>query len=195
MRHKQIARVYDHFVEQGRHYLLIEQIRGRTLRQIVFEEGPQSEEKVLSYSIQIAEILDYLHNQELPIIHRDLTPDNLIVNEYGKLFLIDFGSANEFTGTATGTLVGKHAYMSPEQVRGKATPASDIYSFGQTICYCLSACDPKPLMSSSLPQAETTLSKKLNRVIQKCTELEEAKRFTLSELRESLLDYTKQEGS
>jgi tRNA A-37 threonylcarbamoyl transferase component Bud32 len=188
LRHRQIARVYDHFVEEGRNYLLVEYIKGRTLRQLVFDEGPQAEHIVLSYAIQLAQILEYLHGQEVPIIHRDLTPDNLIVGEYGKLFLIDFGSANEFTGAATGTLVGKHAYMSPEQVRGKTTPLSDIYSFGQTIYYGLTAAEPKPLMSSKLPRAQTKLGVRLNQVIQQCTELEAEKRVTLPALINSLID-------
>ncbi len=189
LQHEQIARVYDHFIEDNRNYLLIEYIQGQTLRQIVHEEGQQSEEKVLSYAIQIAEILQYLHNQNIPIIHRDLTPDNLILSPRGKLFLIDFGSANEFVGNATGTLVGKHAYMAPEQIRGKAAPASDIYSFGQTLYYCLSGSDPLPLLSSSLAQAESNLANNLNRLITQCTNLEIEQRPKLSEILSRLLQY------
>jgi tRNA A-37 threonylcarbamoyl transferase component Bud32 len=188
LRHEQIARVYDHFVEDGRNYLLLEYIKGNTLRQIIFNDGPLSESKVLSYAIQIAQILEFLHGQSVPIIHRDLTPDNLIVSDYGKLYLIDFGSANEFTGAATGTLVGKHAYMSPEQIRGKATPLSDVYSFGQTLYYCLTGSEPKPLMSSRLPQPQTKLSNKLDEVIQRCTELEDQKRIALPGLIGQLID-------
>jgi tRNA A-37 threonylcarbamoyl transferase component Bud32 len=194
LRHEQIARVYDHFVEEGRNYLLIEYIHGRTLRQLVFDEGPQSEEKVLAYAIQIAEILQYLHGQETPIVHRDLTPDNLIVSDYGKLYLIDFGSANEFTGAATGTLVGKHAYMAPEQVRGKAVPNSDIYSFGQTMYYCLSACEPKALMSSKLPRTDTFFFKKLDEVIRRSTELDLERRLTLTELVDCLVSNVDDQG-
>jgi tRNA A-37 threonylcarbamoyl transferase component Bud32 len=186
LRHEQIAKVYDHFVEGDRNYLLMEYIHGRTLKQNVFDQGPLPEERVLSIAIQIAEILAYLHGQELPIIHRDLTPDNLIISEHGKLFLIDFGSANEFLGAATGTLVGKHGYMAPEQIRGKASPASDLYSFGQTIFYCLSACEPTPLMSSQLRQSSSKISRRLNHVIEKCTELEEKRRFSLKEVTEVL---------
>jgi tRNA A-37 threonylcarbamoyl transferase component Bud32 len=187
LRHKQIARVYDHFIEESRNYLLIEYIRGRSLRQLVFEEGPQAAETVLSFAIQIAEILEYLHRQPIPIIHRDLTPENLIVSEYGTLFLIDFGSANEFVGAATGTLVGKHAYMPPEQIRGKATPSSDIYALGQTIYYCLTACEPKALMTSSLARSESALAKKVDEIIRRCTELEAERRMTLTEVVEALL--------
>ena len=186
--------MYDHFVEDNRNYLLIEYIQGQTLRQIMHEDGQQTEEKVLSFAIQIAEILQYLHNQEIPIIHRDLTPDNLILSPRGKLFLIDFGSANEFVGAATGTLVGKHAYMAPEQIRGKATPASDIYSFGQTIYYCLSGCDPLPLLPSSIAQPPTNLAGVLNSLIKQCTNLEAEQRPKLSEILTSLLSYGCQPG-
>ncbi len=186
LRHEQIAKVYDHFVEADRNYLLMEYIRGCTLRQLVFDQGPLAEEKILAIAIQLVQILEYLHNQEVPIIHRDLTPDNIILNEYSKLFLVDFGSANEFLGAATGTLVGKHAYMSPEQIRGKATPASDLYSFGQTIFFCYSGREPTPLMSSRPIQRESKLSQRLRQVIEKCTELEARQRFTLPEVIEVL---------
>lgn len=195
LRHDQIAKVYDHFIEADRNYLSMEYIYGPTLKQLVFEQGPLKEEKVLSIAIQIAQILEYLHNQKVPIIHRDLTPDNLILSKYGKVFLIDFGSANEFLGAATGTLIGKHAYMSPEQIRGKATPASDIYSFGQTIFYCLSGSEPTPLMSARLNQSETKLAKRLNQVIENCTELEDKKRSTLPEVMQILQGEHEQVGN
>ncbi len=160
LRHPQIARVLDHFMENGRHYLLLEYLPGKTLRQLIHEEGPTGEGLCISWSLQMCEILSYLHEQEIPIVHRDLAPDNMIVSETGKIFLIDFGSANEFVGAATGTLVGKHGYMSPEQIRGKATPVSDLYSLGQTLYYCLTGCDPLPLKPASF-QADPSPFKSL----------------------------------
>ncbi len=67
----------------------------------------------------------------LPIVHRDLTPDNLVVRNDGALVLIDFGAANQFVGSATGTVVGKQACIAPEQLRGKTVPESDLYSLGR----------------------------------------------------------------
>src|SRR5690606_21682536 len=105
--HEQIAKVHDHFKEDGRSYLLMDYIRGQDLRQLVKQNGKQDSLTVMKWGEQIAQILSYLHSQEPPVVHRDLTPDNLVLSSDNKVFLIDFGAANEFVGTATGTLVGK----------------------------------------------------------------------------------------
>ena len=65
------------------------------------------------------------------------------------LMLIDFGAANSFVSTATGTMVGKQSYMAAEQVRGKSTPQSDIYSLGCVLHFLLTAKDPEPACSQS----------------------------------------------
>ena len=99
--HPSIVKVLDCFVEAGRQYLLIEYRSGQDLGQFIKQNGAQSEQKVLHWALEIVEILDYLHTQEPPIIHRDVTPDNLILNTDGSLVMIDFGAANEFLGNAT----------------------------------------------------------------------------------------------
>lgn len=177
LQHPQIAAVYDFFVEQNRKYMLLEYISGQTLKDLVYEHGPQPADKVLSYAVQVAGLLSFLHERPKPIVHRDITPDNLIVSATGKVFLIDFGSANEFVGNATGTLVGKHSYMAPEQIRGKATPQSDLYSLGQTIYYCLEGGNPQPLSQaklSTLPKDPVAAA--LETIMQACTELDAANR-------------------
>jgi len=179
--HSQIARVFDHFLENSRNYMLLEYIPGETLRQRVHDLGPQQEHLVLSWAIQIASILRYLHERPVPTIHRDIAPDNLIVTDSGKIFLIDFGSANEFVGAATGTLVGKHGYMAPEQIRGKASPLSDIYALGQTLYFCLTGTDPVPLKSAmftaeSFATAKSSNLSNLKVTIIKATSLEASDR-------------------
>jgi tRNA A-37 threonylcarbamoyl transferase component Bud32 len=151
--HPQIARVLDVFVEDARHYLLLEYVHGQDLRQLVKQHGPQSEDKVLGWAIDLANILVYLHGQSHPVIHRDLTPDNIVLRNDGTIVLIDFGAANEFIGTATGTLIGKQAYIAPEQLRGKAIPQSDFYALAGTLFFLLTGKDPIPL-SISRPSKE-----------------------------------------
>lgn len=131
--HEQIARVFDHFVDNGRHYLVIEYLSGNDLRRFVRETGPQPQELVIDWAQQMAAILTYLHEQAEPILHRDFTPDNLILKSDNTIAVIDFGAANFFLGTATGTMIGKQAYIAPEQLRGKANPRSDIYAMGASL--------------------------------------------------------------
>ncbi len=146
--HPQITKVTDHFVESERNYMVIEHIAGENLRQLVKRQGKQPESKVIDWAKQMAHILDYLHRQTPPIVHRDFTPDNIILRNDSTLVLIDFGAANEFLGAATGTLLGKPAYMSPEQVKGKALPSSDLYSLGGTLYFLLTGKDPEAITVS-----------------------------------------------
>jgi serine/threonine-protein kinase len=170
--HQHIARVLDHFVERGHDYLVLEHIDGLDLRAYVKEHGPQSERMILRWAIEIADILQYLHEQDPAIIHRDVTPDNLVIDRTGNLKLIDFGAANEFVGTATGTLIGKQAYIAPEQFRGKAVPQSDIYSLGCTLYYLATGGDPEALSESSLPDPQASAMPILNALIESCTQIE-----------------------
>lgn len=170
--HPQIAAIKDHFVEGSRHYLLLEHLKGQDLRRLVKEFGPQKQEDVVHWSRQIADILSYLHHRDVPVIHRDLTPDNLVLQESGEIALIDFGAANLYIGTATGTIIGKQAYIAPEQLRGKATVQSDIYSFGGTIHYLLTGEDPEPLAVSHPASKRNGISPALDSLVADCTAME-----------------------
>jgi serine/threonine-protein kinase len=118
----------------------------------------------------------YLHSQTPPIVHRDLTPDNLVLSVNVGLVLIDFGAANAFIGTATGTMVGKQSYMPPEQLRGKGEPRSDIYALGCTLYFLLTGSDPMPLEIAN-PGEKTVVSHDLNALIMKCTAQKVEERF------------------
>lgn len=153
LQHPKLARLIDSFVERGRDYLVLQFIAGENLRQIVKRHGTQSEQTTLKVALQCAEMLQYLHSQEPPVIHRDLTPDNVILKDNEDVFIIDFGAANEFVGAATGTMVGKQCYIAPEQFRGKASPQSDLYALGGTLYFLLTGQDPEALTASH-PRAQ-----------------------------------------
>jgi tRNA A-37 threonylcarbamoyl transferase component Bud32 len=176
LQHPRIARVFDHFVEGDRDYLVLEYIPGQSLRQLITRDGPQSEDKVLDWALEIACILEYLHCQEPPVIHRDVSPDNLVLRENGTVYLIDFGAANEFVGTATGTLIGKQSYIAPEQFRGKAEPKSDIYGLGGTLYYLLTGSEPEALSVSHPSQMRPVISEPTDALVAACTALEPAQR-------------------
>lgn len=189
LKHPHIAQVLDHFVEDDRHYLVLEYISGQDLRQFVKQNGAQGVSKVVQWASEAASILAFLHGNSPPIIHRDLTPDNLVVRNDGSLVLIDFGAANQFVGSATGTVVGKQAYISPEQLRGKTVPESDLYSLGGTIYFLLTGRDPMPLSVSRPATLNPDVPKRLDDLVANLSAFEPEDRNktaieVLAELRE-----------
>lgn len=177
LKHAHVVKVMDFFVDHERNYMMLEYINGQDLRQFIKQNGPQPERLVLEWAIQIANVLKYLHEQDPPIIHRDLTPDNLVFKEDGTLVLIDFGAANEFISQATGTFVGKQSYIAPEQFRGKPVIQSDIYALGCTIHYMLTGVEPEALSESMPRELEPSVSIELNDLVVSCTQLEARDRF------------------
>lgn len=190
--HPAIAKVLDHLVENGRDYMLLEYVPGTSLRQRVRLSGPCQEKQVLAWARELAATLTYLHELSPPVVHRDLTPDNVVLRTDGTLVLIDFGAANEYIGQATGTLIGKQSYISPEQFRGKAEPSSDIYALGGTLNFLLTGQDPVPLSVSHPRSTRQDVSEGVDRLIAGCTALSTAERIqsarALSEAIENLDD-------
>lgn len=175
--HPNVAKVVDHFVDTARDYLLMEYIDGPDARELLRTQGKQSISMVLKWASQLADVIQYLHSQNPPVIHRDISPDNIVINRDNDAILIDFGAANEFVGEATGTLVGKQAYMSPEQIKGKVTPQSDIYSFGATLYFLLTGKDPEPLSSSKPARLDALILSDLDDFVYACTRLEPDERI------------------
>ena len=176
--HPCLAKVYDCFVEDGRTYLLLEYIPGSDLRQIVTQRGPVDEITVRQWADQLVKILAYLHRQAPQVIHRDLTPDNILLTADNQIKLIDFGAATEFVGITTGTLVGKQAFISPEQFRGETTPQSDIYSFGATLYYLLTGIEPTPLTQSFPKTIAPTISAEIDMLVADCTAVDPEHRLS-----------------
>ncbi|HEY9711857.1 MAG TPA: serine/threonine-protein kinase, partial [Chroococcales cyanobacterium] len=179
--HPRIIKVMDFFVEDGRTYLLLEYLEGLDLRQYVRQNGPVALDQALLFGIQIARILEYLHTQEPPLIHRDISPDNIVRLSDETLILIDFGAANEFIGTVTGTLVGKQAYISPEQFRGKSVVQSDLYALGGTLYFLLTGEDPEPLSVSRLNSHGLSVCAEMDELIAELTALSVADRVPSAE--------------
>lgn len=178
--HPRIVRIYDYFTENDRHYLLLEHLCGRTLRSFIKRNGPVQEKLAIEWSLQLARILEYLHNLDTPIVHRDFTPDNLIISADSKLRVVDFGASSTFLSTATGTVVGKMAYMPPEQLRGKASPASDIYALGGVMCFLMSGADPKPYEGQALSESIRGKYPRLAPLVEACLELKLTARINSS---------------
>lgn len=174
--HPHVVKVKDYFVERGRNYMLLEHVNGPDLRQFVIKQGALTEQRTLLIAKTLAEVLKYLHEREPGIIHRDFTPDNVVLENNHVVKVIDFGAANEFIGTATGTLVGKQSYLPIEQLRGKAVPQSDIYAFGCTLFFLLTGEDPEPLAVPRVSSLKPTVSEALDDLIASCTDPDYKKR-------------------
>jgi hypothetical protein len=171
--HPQVAKLLDVFEENGRSYIVMQHISGTNLRQLVSLKGPQPEPVILAWAKQILGVLEYLHQQDPPIIHRDLTPDNMVLSSTGdKITVVDFGAANEFLGKATGTLIGKQCYIAPEQFRGKAQIHSDIYALGATMHFLLTGQDPEPLEASRPADVNDKVSLEISGLVEWCTNQE-----------------------
>lgn len=185
LKHPNIARVYDYFIEDGRHYLSMEYLDGIDLASLVSRHGPQSPVLVSKWAKNICSILNYLHMQEPAVIHRDISPENILLRPDGSVALIDFGAAKEIAASFTGTIIGKQSYISPEQFRGKAGPKSDIYALGATMHFLLTGKQPKALTKSS-PSSLGEYPQELDRLIQSCTEQDESLRPSAEDLLKEL---------
>jgi eukaryotic-like serine/threonine-protein kinase len=136
--HPNIVQVYDTGVDEGRHYIVMEYVEGRSGAQILQRSGPVEPEIAAEIGVQACAGLDYAHRRG--IIHRDVKPGNLMIvgGPIGggemTVKLTDFGIARAIEQTRitqVGSVVGTAAYLAPEQVRGEeATPATDVYALG-----------------------------------------------------------------
>jgi serine/threonine protein kinase len=163
LNHPCIPRVRDFFVENGKHYLVMDYIEGRTLGEFLEKEGNVvgangargiSEARARSWSQQVCSVLAYLHRQTPPIIFRDLKPSNIMVTERDEIKLIDFGIARTFQSQRQSTIIMTIGYAPPEQLHGMPEPRSDIYALGATLHRMLThhdAANNKPSIFSFPP--------------------------------------------
>jgi eukaryotic-like serine/threonine-protein kinase len=124
---------------------------GKTLAQWVQDGWRPGETEVVAIANQLLNILTYLQTLTPPIIHRDIKPQNILKDEQGNLFLVDFGAVQDtYRQTLTGgsTVVGTFGYMAPEQFRGQATLSTDLYGLGTTIAFLLTGQDPIHLQNT-----------------------------------------------
>lgn len=186
LKDESIVKLLDYFIEDHRAYLVLEHIDGCSLRETVKLQGALGVRQVFSLALQMCNMLTYLHSRST--VHRDFTPDNLILNSRGTLKLIDFNVAQNLQNGFSGTIVGKHAYLPPEQFRGQATTQSDLYAFGSTLYYLLTGTDPEPISQSSPSTRNPEVSKALNEIVKRSTALQTNNRYrTAAEIESDLV--------
>ena len=143
--HPAIPTIYDYFTLGARSYLVMEFIEGDNLEiKLQQRRAPFNEEEVISWGIALCDVLDYLHTHEPePIIFRDIKPANVMITRRNQIRLVDFGIAKTFQTGSKGTMIGTEGYSPPEQYRGEASPAVDIYALGATLHHLLTNQDPR----------------------------------------------------
>ncbi len=155
-KHPQIPTLFAHIEHDGRQYLIQEFIDGQDLLKELQEQGAFSEAKIRMLLGDLLPVLQFIHDRH--VIHRDIKPENIIRRRIpslsgsiaaGSHVLVDFGAAKFVTASGmmeTGTRIGSAVYVAPEQARGKAIFASDLYGLGVTCIHLLTDVSPFELM-------------------------------------------------
>ncbi|PDW03349.1 serine/threonine protein kinase [Candidatus Viridilinea mediisalina] len=189
LNHPQIPRFYAAFVDQGRHYAVMEFINGATLAELVAREGPLPEAQVLAWATQLCTVLEYLHDQEL--IYGNMQPANVLLEAVSsRLKLIDFSLATVFQPNVRSSQRGTPGYAAPEQHQGLATQQSDIYALGATLHYLLSGRtpDPESFAFAPLRTLVPTIAPQTDALVARALEVQQADRFqSITELRTALV--------
>jgi len=218
--HPNIPEIFDYFIENGRHYLVMKHIGGENLEERLKRVGrTPAEEDVIEWAIQVCDALAYMHARKPePVVHRDIKPANLILDEDNRLWLVDFGLVRAMTtnrpqqnGGGKTVAIGTPGYTPPEQWMQEPEPRSDIYALGASLHHLLTGHDPRdafaqedvltPAMvlgAAPFPPVRT-LNKKvsaaLDRIIQAAMEPEVYQRPTAAEMKLELEAVARRPGT
>ena len=184
-KHSRIPELLAYFEQDNHQYLVQEFIDGENLAQELAQKGPFTETEIQQMLKSLLPILQLMHNHK--IIHRDIKPENIIRRRRdGEFVLVDFGAAKYATETMlgrTGTVIGSAAYIAPEQTKGKAIYASDLYSLGVTCIHLLTQIPPFDLSDTSEDTwvwrhyLKTPVSNSLGKIIDKMLESATKRRY------------------
>jgi len=171
--HPNIVSILTAEKQENLFFIVMEYVPGETLETIITREGALDLNRSFDYICQICNAVDHAHQQG--VLHRDLRPSNVLVNENGRLKVADFGTSRFLEIAAHGTtVIGSPPYMAPEQFQGKAVFASDVYSLGVTMYQMLTGMlpydTPTPadldrLMRGGLVSAPRTRNPKIPRAL------------------------------
>jgi serine/threonine protein kinase/tetratricopeptide (TPR) repeat protein/TolB-like protein len=196
--HKNILRIHDLSEVNGMKFITMAYVEGQDLQHIIRDEKPLPLDRICNLGMQMASALAAAHSED--VVHRDLKPQNILVDKNDQIYVSDFGLAKSFAEgaiamTQTGAFLGTPRYMSPEQVEGKATDGrSDLYSFG-LILYEMATGDVPFTGESALgvmymrirekPKSPKTLNPALPNwfvdIVMKCLEKEPENRYQHAE--------------
>ena len=130
--HPALPRIVDVIDSAASICVVMDYIQGMTLQDVIDTYGVQKEQVVVSWMLEVCDILTYLHGRKPPIIYRDIKPSNLMLNNDGHIKIIDFGIAREYKGGEDTMPLGSEGYASPEHFTARTDERSDIYTVGST---------------------------------------------------------------
>src|SRR6266851_390095 len=191
--HRNVVRIFDLGQASGVRYITMEYVEGRDLRALLHEKKKLTPEEAVPIFLQITAALEAAHSAG--VVHRDLKPQNVMVDKEGRVYVMDFGVARslETPGmTQTGALMGTPEYMSPEQAKGlKADARSDLFSLGIIFYEMLSGVSPfeadtamatmfKRTRERAVPlaQAGSGVPVFLSDIVSKCLEIDPEQRYS-----------------
>ena len=160
-------------------YIVMEYVKGISLDKVTEQYGAVQEEKVLKWSAELADALNYLHSQKPPVIYRDMKPSNVMLEDDGTVKIIDFDiSREEKKGQGDTTILGTRGYAPPEQYSGKTDRRSDIYALGMTMYHLITGTMPDSWESCVRPSIINPLvSDGTEAIILKATDPDPDKRY------------------
>jgi len=188
--HARIVKVYEIFVQDDEAFFTMEYLKGKTLKELVVNaQGPLPIEVVANIACQACSALQ--RTSEDNLVHRDIKPANIMLDENGDVKIVDFGLAEASTAAGASAFAGTPHFAAPEQIRLEGlSPATDMYSLGGTLFYCLTAEVPFPskLMQDVLDRhlneevrppssINTALSRDVDRIIARMMAKDPAKRY------------------
>lgn len=198
--HRHICKMYDLNEQEETPYITMEYVRGEDLKSLIRKKGKMDEKKAVAVAKQVCEGLAEAH--ELGVVHRDLKPQNIMIDEKGNAKVMDFGIARSIEAagvTQTGMMIGTPDYMSPEQAEGEeADQRSDIYALGVILYEMVTGGVPfkgdtafsvalkhKTKLPQNPKKINPDISDDLSRLILICMEKERERRYQSAE---ALLD-------
>ena len=197
LKHPHLPSIVDIFNEDDTFLIVMDYIEGRTLSDILKEQGRQPQADVVDWALQICSVFKYLHGLNPPIIYRDMKPGNVMLKPDGNIMVIDFGTAREYkheSGEDTIHL-GTKGYAAPEQFQDnhqQTDPRTDIYNLGATMYHLVTGKNPSKPPFKFLPirQVDRTLSSGLESIILKCVAPDPNERYqTVDDLEFALEHY------
>ncbi|GHU63295.1 serine/threonine protein kinase [Clostridia bacterium] len=206
LNHPALPNIVDILDRENELLIVMDYIPGKTLQKILTQEGARSEEVAVDWVLQLCDVLDYLHNQNPPVIYRDMKPGNIIVQEYKvnqeiyyRLVLVDFGIARRYKQEqgADTVYLGTRGYAAPEQFLDQeetkqSDARTDIYSLGATLYHMLTGHNPAkaPYTLYPIRQWNPSLSSGLEKILNKCINNNPDERYqNIRQLRYALSQY------